>query len=139
MEIFAPYGHALVSIALFAVIGLILGPVGAAISTGRGYDPGAIPKPDYGDISYRLTRAYQNAMETMGFFAGVTLAAILAGADPWWTNTFASVFLVSRILLVVVHLAGMGPKNFGPRTIVYVIGWVCLLALAYMATAAVFA
>ncbi len=139
MEQFAEYGHAIVAMAVFAMFGLILGPVAAARSTAVGYAPGEVPKPDYGDAIYRLTRTYQNAMELAGLFTAVTVAALLAGASPFWVNILASVFLVSRVVLAVVHVAGVGKPNLGPRTYVFVIGWACCLILGIMAIVAVLA
>ncbi len=139
MEQFAAYGHAIVSLAAFAMVGLILGPVAAARSAAAGYAPGEVPRADYRDTTYRTTRAYQNAMELAGMFAAVTLAAILAGANPAWVNGLASVFLISRLLLVVVHIMGLGRPNMGLRTVVFVVGWACCLILGLLAFVGVFA
>lgn len=138
MEQFAQYGHAIVSLAVFALLTLLLSPVAAARSTGAGYAPGEVPKADYGDPIYRLMRAYLNAMEMTGLFATVTIAAILAGASPYWVNLLASIFLLSRLLVVVVHIAGIGKPNLGPRTMIFVVGWACCVILAIMAVVAVF-
>lgn len=139
MEQFAEYGHAIVALAVFALIGLIMGPVAAARSTAAGYAPGEVPKADYGDATYRLMRAYQNAMEITGMFTAVTLAAILAGSSPWWVNILASVFLISRIAVAAIHVAGLGRPNMGPRTIVFLVGWACCVVLGVMAIVAVLA
>lgn len=139
MEQFAQYGHAIVSLAVFAMVGLLLGPVAAARSTAAGYAPGEVPKANYGDATYRLTRAHQNAVELTGMFTAVTLAAILAGASPWWVNILASVFLISRLAVAVIHIMGIGQPSMGPRTIVFVVGWACCLILAIMAVVAVLA
>ena len=139
MEQFAAYGHAIVSLAVFALVGLILGPVAAGRSTAAGYAPGEVPRADYDDPVYRLTRAYQNAMELTGIFTAVVVAAILAGAGAWWVNLLAAVFLISRLLVAVIHIAGVGSPNMGPRSIVFVIGWACCVILAIMAVVAVFA
>lgn len=139
MEQFAEYGHAIVAMAVFALVGLLLGPVAAARCTAAGHAPGEVPKPDYGDANYRLMRASLNAVETAALFTAVTVAAILAGASPWWVNLLASVFLVSRLAVAVIHIAGIGQPNMGPRSIVFVIGWACCVILAIMAVVAVFA
>ena len=133
MEQFAAYGHAIVSIAIFAMIGLLLGPLSAARKTSEGVESGADPAPDYSNATYRLHRAYLNAMEHAGLFVSVTVAAILAGASPFWVNVLASLFLVSRIVHLVVHLRGVGAPNMGPRTFIYTAGWACCLILGFMA------
>jgi uncharacterized MAPEG superfamily protein len=139
MEQFAAYGHAIVSLAIFAMMGLVLGPLSAARSTAAGYAPGEVPRADYRDATYRTTRAYQNAIELTGMFTAVVLAAILAGASPAWVNGLASVFLISRLVLAVVHIMGMGRPNMGLRSVVFLVGWVCCLLLGLLGILGVFA
>jgi len=138
MEQFAPYGHALVSMAGVALIGLLMNPISALRKMGQGVAPGGTPEQAYDDGTYRLNRAYLNLTEMMGLFVGCVLAAMLAGVAPFWVNWLASIFFVSRILVAIVHLAGIGPMNFGPRTMIFVVGWACCVALAVMAILAVF-
>ena len=138
MEAFAPYSHALASLALFALMTLVLGPVSANVKAQAGVPSGAAPAADYGNVVYRLFRAHLNAVETLGPFAGVTLAAILAGAAPFWVNLAASVFLVARIVHLVVHLGGWGKADMGLRSYVYVLGFLCCLMLGVLALIAAF-
>lgn len=136
MEGYAAYSHAIVSMALFVILVMVLSPITALKKTGSGLPAGGTPGNAYDDPIYRWNRAYVNATETIGAFAAATIAAILAGASPFWVNTFASVFLVARVLMLIVHVAGIKPMNMGPRTILYVVGWVCCIALAVLAIAA---
>jgi uncharacterized MAPEG superfamily protein len=136
MEQFAQYSHAIVSLAVFALIGLAINPIAAVMKPGQGVTAGAVPPPDYGNVVYRWSRAYLNAAEMAGFFVAVTAAAILAGADPSWVNWLASIFLVSRVLVLIVHVGGFGSENMGPRTIIFVVGWLCCIILALMAIVA---
>jgi uncharacterized MAPEG superfamily protein len=138
MEPFAAYGHAIVSVALFALITLVIGPLSAMQKAKAGVAPGAAPAPDYGDPVYRAYRAHQNAVENAGLFTAVTLAAILAGSAPFWVNLFASIFLVARILHLVIHLRGIGSPDMGPRSFAYVAGWLMCILLGVMAVVAVF-
>lgn len=138
MEHFSEYGHAIVSLAVFAMLGLILSPISAARKADAGVAPGALPAPDYSDPTYRLSRAYMNAMELCGFFTAVTVAAILAGASPFWVNLLASVFLLSRFVMAFVHIRGIGKANLGPRSMIFGLGWVCCLALGVLAIVAAF-
>jgi len=137
MEPFLAYGHAIVAMAATALFGLILSPLSALGKLNKGMVSGVTPGEDYGDQAYRFNRAYLNLTENMGFFVAATVAAILAGASPTWVNWLASIFLVARILHFVVHYGGIGPMNFGPRTIVYTIGWGCSILLAILAIFAV--
>jgi len=138
MEQFAAYTHALVSMVGFGLITLVLGPLAAARKAKEGVASGASPTPDYTSATYRLERAHQNATETIGVFVAVTVAAILAGASPFWVNLFASLFFVSRLVHVYVHLNGIGAANNGPRTFVFVFGWAMCVLTALLALAAAF-
>ena len=138
MEQFAAYSHAIVSVAVFVILTLLLGPVSAVRKAGAGVTAGGTPAEDYGSPVYRLHRAYMNATESVGPFAAAVAMAILAGANPFWINMLASVFLVARILVLVVHVAGVGAMNQGLRSIVFGIGLFCTVAIALMAIVAAF-
>ena len=73
-----------------------------------------------------------------GICSNGSVAAILAGADATWVNWLASIFFVARVLHFLVHYAGIGPMNFGPRTFIFVVGWACSAVLAVLAILAVF-
>ena len=138
MEPFAAYGHAIVALALFALMGLILNPLSAAKKAKDGVPSGASPEPDYSNPSYRWSRAYLNATEVSGLFTGVTVAAILAGASPFWVNLLATLFVVSRIIVAFVHIRGIGAPNNGPRTMIFAFGFFCCVLIGLLAIAAVF-
>ncbi|MGI9394086.1 MAG: MAPEG family protein, partial [Boseongicola sp.] len=132
------YSHAIVAIALTALIGLAINPFSAIWKTSNGVTAGGPPKADYEDPVYRMDRTYQNLTEMMGIFAGVTAAAILAGASPFWVNLLASLFFVSRVAVAFVHIKGIGKPVQGPRTFIFVFGWACCVVLALMAIWAAF-
>lgn len=138
MEAFAAYSHALAALVVFTLITLALSPFSALAKQKAGLAPGATPEQDYASKAYRLNRAYLNGCETLPAFLTVTLAAVLAGAAPFWVNLLASLALVSRIIMVFIHLQGIGKPHSGPRSVFYVIGWVCMAGLAILALAAVF-
>ncbi len=138
MDHFAQYGHAIASLAGVAMFGLLLGPLSAMRKTALGLAPGAEPQADYSTSVYRWHRAYLNLSETMGFFAASVLAAILAGASPFWVNLLASVFFISRLVLAVVHIRGIGRPDRGLRSFTYVSGWLMCLLLGLFAIGAVF-
>lgn len=137
MDVVAGYGHAIIAMALMGLMTLVLGPVSAMRKSADGLAPGATPPQDYANATYRWHRAYGNAAETSGTFALVTLAAILAGAAPFWVNLFAAVFVVARLVMLVLHVRG-GQAERGPRSIAYVVGAAMCIALALSAIAAVF-
>ncbi|SPH17333.1 hypothetical protein DEA8626_00851 [Defluviimonas aquaemixtae] len=139
MEVFAEYSRAIVSLALFALITLGLSPMAGVARNRAGVAAGALPKEDYANRDFRICRAYQNAAESLGAFAAVIAAAILAGAAPFWVNLFASLAVLSRLIMVFVHIQGYGVgKEPGPRTMLYVFGWLMMLLLALMAIGAAF-
>lgn len=138
MEQFAEYGHAIVAMAGTAVFGLLMSPLSAIKKQKLGLAPGCSPEADYSTQVYRWHRAYLNLAETMGYFVAVTVAAILAGANPFWVNLLASVFFISRIILAVVHIKGIGKPNMSVRSFTYVAGWLMCLILALMAIVGAF-
>jgi uncharacterized MAPEG superfamily protein len=139
MEQFAEYSHSIVSLALFALITLALAPMAGLARNRAGAAAGGLPEPDYSNVDFRICRAYQNAAESLGVFAAVIAAAILAGAAPFWVNLFAALAVVSRLVMVFVHIKGIGAgKEPGPRTMTYVFGWLMMLLITLMAIGAAF-
>lgn len=138
MEGFAEYSHAIASLVLFTLVVLALSPFSALAKAGKGLAPGATPEQDYSDKAYRLNRAYLNGTETLPAYLAVTVAAMLAGASPVWVNLLASLVLVARVIMLVVHLKGIGKPHSGLRSVFYVLGWACMVALGVLALVAVF-
>ena len=68
-----------------------------------------------------------------GPFIAATVAAILAGASPFWVNVLASVFIVSRVVTALVHIR---TENQPARSATWMVGMICVLALAVMAVLA---
>ncbi|NSY37213.1 MAPEG family protein [Leisingera sp. ANG59] len=138
MDAFAAYTHALAALVIFSLITLALSPFSALAKQKAGLAPGATPEQDYASKAYRLNRAYLNGCETLPAFLTVTLVAILSGAAPFWVNLLASVAVVSRVIMIFIHLQGIGKPHSGPRSVFYVLGWACMVGLAILALAAVF-
>lgn len=134
---FAAYGHAFAAIVGLALLPLVLGSLSAIAKMKAGLAPGANLPADYGDGGYRWYGAYNNLVESMPIFIGLTAAAILAGGTPFWVNLFASGFLLLRILLAVVHIKGIGKPDMSLRSFLFVAGWLMCLGLAYLVVKAV--
>ena len=132
MEMFAAYTPALTALALFTILVMLMSPISSIKKQGEGLSAGGTPANAYDNSAYRWNRAYLNATENFGVFAGVMMAAILSGGDPWWVNLLAMVFLVARVLHAVIHVSGIGAENMGPRTFAYVAGWACCIGLAIL-------
>ncbi len=133
MEAFSEYGHAIASLVIFTLIVLVFSPFTALAKQAKGLAPGATPEQDYSDSAYRMNRAYLNCVETLPAFVVVTMAAILAGASPFWVNLLASLALLARMALLFIHVKGIGNPNMGPRTFAYVGGWACMILLGLIA------
>ena len=133
---FIAYGHALASLALSALVALLLSAYAGAAKAGAGLQPGQEPPPDYSNRIYRIHRASANADAFIGVFAASVAAAALAGADPFWTNLLASIAFLSRLAHPVFHIAGIGAANMGPRSFAFLAGWACCAVLAAMAAVA---
>ncbi|SDW19868.1 Uncharacterized conserved protein, MAPEG superfamily [Ruegeria halocynthiae] len=138
MEIYAEYSHAIASMVIFTLIILFMSPFSALAKAGKGLAPGATPEQDYADKAYRLNRAYLNGTETLPAYLAVTVAAILLGVSPFWVNLLASVALLARIAMLVIHLRGIGTPHSGLRSVTYVVGWACMVILGLIALVAAF-
>ncbi|MGB3407365.1 MAG: MAPEG family protein [Jannaschia sp.] len=125
-EAFAPYAHAIASLALWSLIILTLGLLS---TVGRTSDRAPCGKPvrDYANPVYRRERAFANALENSGPFVAATVAAILVGASPFWTNMLASIFIVARIVMAFVHIR---TENQPMRSAFYAVGLFCTIGLA---------
>ncbi|RBW63079.1 MAPEG family protein [Ruegeria sp. A3M17] len=138
METFAEYSHAIASLVVFTLIILALAPFSALAKQGKGLAPGATPEQDYSDKAYRLNRAYLNGTETLPAYVAVTVAAMLLGVNPFWVNLLASVALIARIVMLVIHMRGIGQPHSGIRSVSYVVGWACMVVMGVMALVAAF-
>jgi uncharacterized MAPEG superfamily protein len=139
MDQFAAYGHAVVSVAVYAVIANVLNAAvgitkgSANLAPGGDFDPA-----DYSNANWRLDRTYQNTIEMGGFYFAVVFAAILAGASPFWINLLASIGLLTRLGMIFVYLRGIGKAYGGLRTRLAIIASLANLAMAILAVVAVF-
>jgi uncharacterized MAPEG superfamily protein len=130
MDMFEVYSHAIASLALWSLVSIILSFVAVIGKNADNTCACGNPKRDYSNVVYRRGRAFANAMEMTGPFIGATVAAILIGADPFWVNTFASVFVVSRIAMAVVHI---GTTIEPLRSLFWMVGLICVISLAVVA------
>ena len=137
MEQFAPYGHALVSVALYAVVANILNAATGISKGGLNLAPGALPEADYANKAWRLDRTYMNTVEMLSFYAAVVFAAILARADATWVNWLASIGFLTRLGVCAVYLPGIGKGYGGIRTGFNIIGSVCNIGLVLLTIFAV--
>jgi uncharacterized MAPEG superfamily protein len=132
---FEAYAHAIASLAIWSLLTIALIPLSVA-GAARGRTQSGLPVRDYTDPMYRRHRALQNSMEVTGPFLAATVAAILAGASPFWVNLLVSVFVLARIATAVVHVA---TEIQWLRSATWAVGMLCLSVLTVIAVIAAFA
>lgn len=85
-------------------------------------DPTSRPLPAWGK---RADRAYLNAVETFAPFAAMVLAVQVAGKTDAMTAFWAIAYFWLRVAHAIVYLAGW-PFI---RTLIFVLGWICVVGL----------
>ena len=76
--------------------------------------------------------AHLNAFEAFAPFAAGVLAAQMAGVDTNWIVILSIVFVICRVLHGVFYIAGKAPL----RSLVWAIGFLCVVALLTLAALA---
>lgn len=135
MADFAAYSHAIVALALWAFLVSVLSGLSGVGRTAENRCECGKPERDYANPVYRRERAFMNAVETSGPFVAALVAAILAGAAPFWVNAAASLFVLARLATAFVHIR---TENQTMRSLTWFIGLLCILALIVLALGAVF-
>ena len=93
--------------------------------SGQNYvDPTPRPVPLWGQ---RAHRAYLNAVETFAPFAALVIAVQLAGKNDGMTVFWTTSFFWIRVAHAAVFLAAV-PFI---RTILFVLGWICVIGLFF--------
>ena len=138
MEAFADYGHALLSVALYALIAQVLNALTGIRKGSLNLQPGETLIADYEDPSYRLDRTYMNSIEMIGFYIALVFAAVLAGASPFWVNLFATLGVLFRIATNVIYLRKIGAGYGGLRTMMVIGASICNIGLFVLVLVAVF-
>jgi uncharacterized MAPEG superfamily protein len=75
----------------------------------------------------RCKRAHLNAVENLVVFAALVLVAQASGHTSAVIGTAAMIYFWARVLHYIVYAAGLPWL----RTIVWTIGWICLLVIAW--------
>lgn len=127
---FDAYSHAIVALAGYGLLMFVLTILGVVGRTRDVTDAAGNVLRDYENPVYRRSRAHANAMESVGPFVAATVAAILAGADPFWVNLLASLFLAARVAMAAVHIA---TTIEWLRSATWTVGFICAISMAVMA------
>ncbi|WP_232829313.1 MAPEG family protein [Tropicimonas sp. IMCC34043] len=132
------YSLSIAALVIYALLVQVLSPMEGMSKARSGLVSGATPAPDYGSVVYRIHRAYQNSVDNVGTFTAVVMAAILAGAPPFWVNLLAVIAVLARIGMVVVHVRGIGRAENGPRSMLYALGVLMTILIGLLALVALF-
>ena len=138
MDQFSAYSYAIVSVVAYAVIAQVLNAATGIRKGSADIPPGSSHEQSYDNSAYRLDRTYMNTIEMGVFYFALVGAAILTGANPFWTNLLAGLGLVFRLLANFVYLRGMGKPYGGLRTRIIILASICNLGLALLTVIAVF-
>jgi uncharacterized MAPEG superfamily protein len=97
-----------------------------------GHTPGMPVTTGHADFLFRATRAQTNTNESLAAFVLLSLAAMLLGASPGWTNGLAWVFVVGRLSHMLAYYADLR----GLRSASFTVGFACLVGLLLAGIAA---
>jgi uncharacterized MAPEG superfamily protein len=129
------YQPAILAIAILCLAILVQSFLAGALGLAKGEEiPGKPLKGDHSKFSFRVLRTYANSTENLSVFIATAIIAILAGVSPWIVNWLVGLHVMFRLVYWVVYYAGIGKVSAGPRTIVYVLGWLTNMVLAAIAT-----
>ncbi len=87
-------------------------------------DPTQRPVPLWGQRAYR---AHLNAVETFAPFAALVVLIQITGKNDWMTAFWATSFFWLRLAHAIIFLAAVPFL----RTIIFVLGYVCVVGLFY--------
>ena len=138
MEQFTAYGHAIVAIAIWILVVQVLSAWAGVAKGNAGITAGGTPPEDYENKIYRLHRAYENSAANLSVLVAAVVIAVFAGVSPFWVNLLASVAVVARLVMVYVHIQGMGKGTQGLRTGIFVFHWALIVLMTILAVFAVF-
>ncbi|KEJ89423.1 MAPEG family protein [Sulfitobacter donghicola] len=129
MENFAEYSHAIAALGFWAILVIVLTALSTMGRSPENRSASGKPVRNYSDPAYRRERAFMNAIEASGPFIAVTVGAILIGASPFKVNLFASIFIVARVAMAIVHIK----TEIQPlRSIFWAVAMVTILAQAIL-------
>jgi uncharacterized MAPEG superfamily protein len=102
-----PYESTLAAYVALAGLYLAQAIVSDVVAIRVKHVPGMPITSGHDDILFRASRALANTNENMGVFLVLSLAAILLGANPWWTNGLAWTFVAARLAHMLAYYADL--------------------------------
>ena len=133
MAFIVPYSTAVAGYVVLGILVLVQVLVSDVAAIRAGHVPGMPITGGHEHFVFRATRAHANTNENLATFLLLSLAAILAGANPRWTNGLVAVFVFSRAVHMLAYYADWRTL----RSTAFGLGAVCLIGLATCAGIAV--
>ena len=122
----ATHGVLLAALVASCVLALVQLLAADLIGLRAGHTPGHPVAADHDNLHFRSVRAIANLNESFAIFVGLTVVAMAASADPFWSGAFAWLYLLGRIGHGVCYYADWRT----PRSICFGLAIVGLVLLA---------
>ena len=104
-ELLAPYVSSLAGYVCLGGLYVAQAFVADAVAIRAKHVPGMPVTSGHDDLLFRATRAQANTNENLAVFLLASLAAILLGANPWWTNGLVWAFVLARLGHMLAYYA----------------------------------
>jgi uncharacterized MAPEG superfamily protein len=124
-----PYGSALVAYLVLGILFLVQIVMVDVASIRAGHVPGTAVAGGHDDFLFRAVRAHANTNENLAAFLVLSLAAMLLGANPWWTNGLVGTFVLARAAHMLMYYLDLRMA----RSAAFAAGLLCLVGLAIVA------
>ncbi len=137
MQSISQYQPALLSMTLLVLAVLMQTGIATIFKIRSNQKPGVPASGDYHDITYRMYRTHMNSLETLPVFTVTLGLAIISGANSWWVNLLAGLYVASRYGYWFFYASNIGKFAGGPRSMLFGLGTALNVALAIMALIAI--
>ena len=130
-ESLVPYGPALSAYVCVGALYVVQALVADVTAIRHRHTPGMPVAGGHDDFLFRSVRAQANTNENLPVFVVLSLATILLGASPWWTNRFAWGFAAARLAHMLAYYADLRLL----RSASFTVGFGCIIGLLITAIA----
>jgi uncharacterized MAPEG superfamily protein len=124
-NIIDPYGPVFAAWLCLAAACLVQAIVADVAGIRSQHVPGMPVAGGHDDFLFRATRAQANTNESLALFVLLSLAAVLLGANVWWTNCLVWMFAVARVAHMLAYYADQ--RAF--RSVAFGVGFLGLVGL----------
>jgi uncharacterized MAPEG superfamily protein len=106
-EFLVPYASTLIAYVCVGALHLAQAVVADVAAIRARHVPGMPITGGHDDFLFRAARAHANTNENLAAFVVLSLAAMLLGGGPRWTNGFAWGFVVARLAHMLAYYADL--------------------------------